>query len=114
MKFIDVKRAHFVSKARRRICVELPEELRKPGRDDVGLCLKTLYGTRDAAVCWEMEVTRVMVIVLLFEQGRLSPCLFFLEERSLRVEVHGDDFEALGSVEDVAWLATELAKMDDR
>ena len=86
-------------------------ELRKPGRDDVGLCSKTLYGTRDAAVCWEMEVTRVMVIVLLFTQGRSSPCLFFLEDRNLRVEVHGDDFEALGSAEDVAWLATELAKI---
>ena len=111
VKFIDVKRAHFVSKARRRICVELPEELRRPGRDDVGLCKKTLYGTRDAAVCWEMEVTRVMVTILSFTQGRSSPCLFFLEDRNLRVEVHGDDFEALGSVEDVAWLATELAKI---
>ena len=74
VKFIDVKRAHFVSKVRRRICVELPEELRKAGRDDVGLCLKTLYGTRDAAACWEAEVTRVMVVILFFEQGRSSPC----------------------------------------
>jgi hypothetical protein len=33
---IDVRRAHFVSWARRDIAVEFPEELRKPGEDLVG------------------------------------------------------------------------------
>ena len=53
ISFIDVKRAHFVSKAVRELYVELPPEMRQEGRDLVGKLIKSLYGTRDAAANWE-------------------------------------------------------------
>ncbi len=61
--YIDVRRAHFVSWARRDIAVELPEGLTKPGQDLVGYLEKALYDTRDAAACWAAQVVRVVVIV---------------------------------------------------
>ena len=74
--FLDVKRAHFYSKARRDICVELPPELRVEGEDNVAYLEKAMYGTRDAALCWQDEVTRVMKN-LGFVQGLSNPCLFY-------------------------------------
>ena len=108
--FIDIKRAHLVSAVRRRIAVELPPELRRPGYDEVGLLLKAMYGTRDAALCWEFEIVRVLVTTMGFTQGRSTPCLFYNAERNIRTEVHGDDFEVLGSVEDLEWFTAGLRK----
>ena len=45
--FIDIRRAHFYSKARRRVFVKLPPEDAEPGM--CCLLLKSMYGTRDAA-----------------------------------------------------------------
>ena len=71
---IDVRRAHFVSWARRDLAVENPAELQKAGDDLVGFLMKAMYGTRDAAACWASEVVRVFVAVLGFVQGKANPC----------------------------------------
>lgn len=52
VSFSDVKRALFMGGMRRLITVELPPELRQPGKDEVGLLQRAMYGTRDAAACW--------------------------------------------------------------
>ena len=51
MMINDVARAFFEAKATRTICIELPEEDKGFGEEDmVGLLGKSLYGTRDAAL----------------------------------------------------------------
>ena len=110
LSFLDIKRAHFMSPARRRLFVELPPELKKPDEDKVALLKRSLYGTRDASQNWEFEIARVFES-LGFQQGRASPCLFFHAERRIRTTVHGDDFTSLGKPEDVAWLRNELQKV---
>ena len=109
--FIDVKRAHFVSMAKRDIAVELPPELRKPESDMVGWLWKAMYGTRDAAHCWSEEVVRVFVGILGFVQGRANPCHFYHVGRDIRANVHGDDVQALAAFAQAVWLQEELRKI---
>lgn len=67
-----------------------------------------MYGTRDAALCWEAEIADLLVDGLGFEQGRSTPCMFYLPGRNLRTTVHGDDFETLGSMKDLLWFTSKL------
>ena len=50
---MDVRRAYSHAKARRDVCVKLPEEDSEEGM--CGRLLKAMYGTRDAAQNWEYE-----------------------------------------------------------
>ena len=50
---LDVSRAHFPSPTQRELYIDLPAEDHEEGM--VGLLLKMLYGTRDAAQNWEFE-----------------------------------------------------------
>ena len=74
--FLGIKRARFVSLVRRRIAVEAPPELHRPGHDEVGILKRAMYGTRDAAACWGTEIARVLIEELKFVQGRTTPCVF--------------------------------------
>ena len=96
--FLDVKRAHFYSDATRELYVELPAEAKKPGEDVVGKLLKSLYGTRDAPLNWELQIRKVMV-ALGFKQGKSNPCIYFHAGRDLRTVVHGGDFTTAGTFE---------------
>ena len=51
ISFIDVKRAHFMSPARRSIAVELPPELRREGHHEVGLLQRELCMAREMRPC---------------------------------------------------------------
>lgn len=89
MLFVDVKRAYFYSPERRSVYVSLPDEDPMPA-----FCAKlnvSMYGTRDAASNWE-EKYASHLIPCGSTQGKLSPCVFYLEERGVRLVVHGDDF----------------------
>ena len=108
ISLIDIKRARCVSLVRRRVVVELPPELQRPGHDEVGILKRAMYGTRDAAACWEAEIARVLVEELKFAQGRTTLCIFYYEERNLRTTVHGDDFETLGLAPCLSWCAAQL------
>ena len=99
-----------MSPARRRIAVELPPELKRPEADEVGFLLRAMYGTRDAATCWEAEIATTLVDILGFVQGRATPCNFYHEGRCLRVNVHGDDFETLGPMDELKWFSEQLKK----
>ena len=107
--FLDVKRAHFYSAATRERYIELPAEAKKPGEDVVGKLLKSLYGTRDAPLNWELQIRKVMV-ALGFKQGKSNPCIYFHASRDLRTVVHGDDFTTAGTFENIKWLHGELSK----
>ena len=59
----DVARAFFEASATRDICIEIPkEDLSDADRkhDKVGHLRMSLYGTRDAAMNWQVEVAREM------------------------------------------------------
>ena len=109
LMFLDVKKAHFWSPVRRRLLVELPPEAGE-GRDKVGLLKRSLYGTRDAPSNWEKAIKDALE-GLDFRQGRSNPCLYFHEEKSLRLNVHGDGFTVVGSYEELKWLEAELGKV---
>ena len=47
--FLDARRAYFYAAATEEVYVELPPELREQGKDEVGLLLKSLYGTRSGS-----------------------------------------------------------------
>ena len=106
--FIDVKKAHFWSPARRRLLVELPPEAGYPP-DKVGLLKKSLYGTRDAPANWEAAIKEVM-LKLNFVQAKSNSCLYFHEGNQIRCEVHGDDFTAVGPKGKLQWFADSLKK----
>ena len=41
-------------------------------------------------------------------RGRSNPCVFYNVVQHLRCLVHGDDSATVGSLENLAWLRTEL------
>ena len=90
---IDVSRAYFHAPARRIVYVELPDEDAEEGM--VGLLLKSMYGTRDAAQNWNAEYTRFMESIG-GTKRELCPCAFERKRRELRVVVRGDDFAVPG------------------
>ena len=108
MIFIDVKKAHFWSPARRRLLVELPPEAGY-SHDKVGLLRKSLYGTRDAPANWEAAIKEVMLKIG-FVQAKSNSCLYYHEEGQIRIEVHGDDFTAVGPKRRLQWFADSLKK----
>ncbi|MDA8582757.1 reverse transcriptase domain-containing protein [bacterium] len=107
----DVSRAFFEAPIHREVAIELPPEARGEGDGDmVGLLLKSLYGTRDAAANFQKEVRRFMVSHG-FTAGQYSPCTYFHRTRGIKVLVHGDDFVSCGHRASLAWFK---GKLDDR
>ena len=77
---------------------------------DAALCgrlNKAMYGCRDAAQCWEMEITDFFTSCG-FTPGVGGPVLFVNLVRDLRVSIHGDDITALGRDSDLLWLKEAL------
>ena len=63
-----------------------------------GMCghlKKALYGTREAARCWEMEYTRTLC-ELDFIRGKSSPRTFRHHTWDCCIFIHGDDFVVSG------------------
>ena len=56
----NVARAYFEAKVARTIAIELPDEDKAEGQDMVGKLLKSLCGTRDAALNFQKEVRKFM------------------------------------------------------
>ena len=107
LDFIDVRRAYFHARARRRVYVRLP-----PEDDEPGMCAvleKALYGTRDAAQNWEFEYVDFLVSEG-FNKGRATPCMFLHAQRDIRVVVHGDDFTILGAAQQLDWFRQRISE----
>ena len=60
-----------------------------------GSLKKSLYGIRDAPAKWEAAIKEVMPKIG-FIRAKSNSCLYYHEEGQIRVEVHGNDFTALG------------------
>ena len=94
----DVSRAFFEAPATRAIAVTLPTEALEEheyGMGKVGILQMSLYGTRDAAVNFQREVTKLMT-KLGFAQAKYNASLFYHARTKVAVMVHGDDFVATG------------------
>ena len=101
---IDVRRAYFYARARRRVYIELPEgDGGGPGSWQSGLLRKSLYGTRDAAQNWECELGGILEEIGL-RRGQTSTCLYSEEARGISASVQGDDVTVKASREDAEWL----------
>lgn len=66
-----------------------------------------MYGCRDAAQCWESEITDFFTTHG-FTPGIGSPVLFVNLVRNIRVTIHGDDITSLGTEENLFWLKQQL------
>ena len=96
MMYADVSRAYFYARAARDVFVELPEEDKEPGDEDMCGRLKvSMYGTRDAALNWATEYGDTLKAAG-FKQGIANPCLFWNAASEVAIMVHGDDFVAVG------------------
>ena len=71
--FIDIRRAHWTAKILRLVYVRIPSDV--CGADFCGMLNKAMYGCRDAAQCWEAEITDFFTSVG-FAPGIGSPVLF--------------------------------------
>ena len=107
LDFIDIKRAYFYAPAKRDVYVRLPMEDATEGY--CGKLNKSMYGTRDASLNWEIEYIRFMNKVG-FTTGLSSPCLFYHKGKDIRAVVYGDDFTLLGDEISLDWFRAEIKK----
>ena len=113
MIVIDVKKAHLKAPATSAIYVELPKEDQRLGEEGMcGLLKYSMYGTRDAAKNWAMEVEKTLVN-LGFKVGVSSPSLFHHPSKEIPVICHGDDFVATGERRHLEWLERALRNKFD-
>ena len=106
---MDISRAYFNAK----IDDDRPTYVQLPAEDkDAGvLCgelLRHMYGTRAAADGWQEEYSVTLVSALGFVQGLACPCVFRHPEREVVVSVHGDDFTAAGSKNELDWFEASM------
>ena len=107
----DVSRAFFEAPAVRKIAVTLPQEAledHEQGMGMVGILQMSLYGTRDAAVNFQREVTKLM-IGLGFSQAKYNASLFYHPRTEVSVMVHGDDFVATGKRKHISDFRKSIA-----
>ena len=72
----DVSRAYFYAKATRKVYLEIFDEDREPGDENMaGELQYNMYGTRDAAQNWQEEFSDMLKRIG-FSAGRSSPCVF--------------------------------------
>ena len=105
---LDVVRAYFYAPATRAVYIQIPPEDRLPG--DEGFVAKlnlSLYGTRDAAKNWAQTHTAFLNQIG-FETGKGSTCNFHHQKKQIAMTVHGDDFTACGSDQDLTWLSAKF------
>ena len=68
---------------------------------------QSLYGTRDAAANFQLEVRKVMKSAG-FEVGKYNVSTYYNAQRKLRTLVHGDDFVTVCNREDVKFIREKL------
>ena len=84
---VDVRRAYFCARARRKVFVELaPEDYQPDDEHMCGLLRYSLYGTRDAAQNWEEELASTLSSLKL-TRGSAYPCVW-------RGHIKGEDIIA--------------------
>ena len=109
MLICDVSRAFFYAPVEKQIFVELPNEDKCEGKDEVAELNYSLYGTRDAAANWHKAYSEHLVAIG-FQQGKANPCLFHHQARGIRALVHGDDYVAVGESHQLEWMKKKIAE----
>ena len=105
----DISRAHFMPKVRRELYIELPDEDRLAGEEDmVGRLNRNMYGFRDASAGW-LEDWQDLLVTDGCTIGVANPELFHNAKRRSRGAVHGDDFVVLASRKSLDALGELLA-----
>ena len=103
----------FISKAKRLIYIELPEEDWEEGHEGKCWVLEySLYGTWEAAHNCEEEFGSLLTSAGL-KRGRASPCLYTKFGGRLSAAVHGDDVTVQGSKAAVLALIASFRKRDE-
>lgn len=121
LMFIDISKAYL-----QELYVDLPNEVKLASM--CGRLRKALYGTREAARCWEKEYTELLMGVG-FKRGKCNPCtakdpvgaaqnflrqccihckktcMFYHADRSVQVLVRGGDFTVSGPESQWQWIA---------
>ena len=64
----------------------------------VGLLMRTMYGTQDAANLWQKDYTNLLHIGG-FVAGKSSSAVFYSARLDSRMLVHGDDFVMLNNID---------------
>lgn len=109
---IDVRRAYFNARARRKVFTEIPGEDWESGDEDrCAELVHSLYGTRDAGRNWYEEL-REFLEGLGGTTGKASVSVyrFVRDGRVVKVAVHGDDTVCAGDKRDCEWLKKEFEK----
>ena len=68
-----------------------------------------MYGTRDAAMSWLVEVAKE-IIRLGFSRGRYNPCLYYHPKRNLRTFIRGGDLATVGTRDGVKLFKDPVEK----
>ena len=106
----DVSRAFSHGRATRIVYVQIPDEDKKPGEEEMcGKLNGSMYGTWDAASNWQMECSQ-MLIDNGFKQGVATPCVFYSADKGMRTLVHGDDHVSVGQPENLKWMERMLER----
>ena len=106
--FLDISKAYLHAPVLdKNLYVDLPVEMGMPG--SCGHLKMALYGTREAAKCWEQEYSRTLRD-LGFIKGRSSPCLFRHRVHDCTVFIHGDDFVVSGEHDVLLWVQEEISR----
>ena len=107
---IDIRRAYFYAKARRKIHIESPTEDWQHGDEDHAAALDmSLYGTLDAGQNWSLEVWHFLRSIG-FRKGTASTSNFRHVDRVINVTVHRDDFLVTADSENLWWVMKEVHK----
>ena len=105
VKVLDVSRAHFHLYVSREAYIELPPEDAEEGM--VGLLLRTMYGTRDAAAAFDRFATEVRESSG-YITGASTPCVYrHCREPSVGWR-HGDDIILAGEPHFVDQMVAEI------
>ena len=105
----DVSRAYFYAPAVRPVFVKLPAEDTNPGDEGmVGELCMSMYGTRDAVQNWAEEYSGCLAAAA-YIRGIANPCLFRHATKDVQIVVHGDDFMASGTEDDLKEVQALLA-----
>ena len=107
MLICDVSRAFFYAPVEKALFVELPDEDKEEGKDEVAELQYSLYGTRDAAANWHKAYSQHLKDIG-FEQGDSNPCLFYHPGRQIRLLVHGDDYVGVADDYQLKWLQKKI------
>ena len=86
--------------------MKIPKELGLSS-DLVARQVRCVYGTRDAGKLWEDTYTQALEHSG-FTTGMANPCVFDHRVKDITIVVHGDDFTALGTDDDLDWYEKAL------